>query len=102
MAEDRYYIGTDLKFKIDIRAAGFNQAEDDYELDLYTGGAEPLHFTQDDIRQDGSDFYLCVPTASLTPGPLKLVVTAHVPDTDFGDNERTEIAVKNVGYLKAV
>lgn len=102
MAEDKYYIGTDLKFRIAISAPGFNQAEDDYDIKLFTGGATPLEFDQDDIVQDGDDFYLCVPTAELSPGPLKLVITAHVPDTDFGDNERSEIAVKNIGYLKNI
>lgn len=99
--EERYYIGTDLKFKFTITAQGFNQATDEYKIDPYCGNAH-IVVTQDDIIEDGGEFFLLVDTSKLKPGPLKMVLTAFVPDDDFPSGVRKEVAVQNLAYIKTV
>ena len=101
MVDEGYYIGSDLKFQIDITATGFNQQEDDYTIDIYCGDSV-LHYDQDDVISHEGKFYLPVPTANLEPGMLRIVVTAKVPDDDFDGGIRKEIAVRNLKYLKKI
>ena len=82
MAEDRYYLGSDLKFKIEITASGFDQATDDYTIDLYCGNKKIAYTKADIVEQDGN-YYLLVDTSLLRPGTMKLVITAMVPDDTF-------------------
>lgn len=97
MLVDEYYIGSDLKFRIDISATGFNQETDPYDIDVYCGNKK-LSFTQANVKQCDDKFYLPVPTSTLSPGRLKIVITAHVPDADFSDGYRDEIVVKKLNY----
>lgn len=97
MITEEYYIGSDLKFKIDINATGFNQETDPYDIDVYCG-KKRLHFTQEHVKWCDDNFYLPVPTDKLAPGQLKIVITAHVPDDDFDDGYRDEIIVKKLRY----
>ena len=102
MAEQGYYIGEDLKFKIAISANGFSQSTDNYDIDIYCG-EQCLSFNQDDVIEDNGNFFLPVPTSNIiTPGTLKMVIKAYVPDQDFEDGYRTEIAVKTFGNLRIV
>ena len=99
MVDNGYYIGSDLKFQIDLTANGFDQNKDNYTIDFYCGD-KIMHFTQDHVISHDGHFYLPVPTDSLDPGLLRIVVTAYVPDSDFSEGIRKEIAVRNLKYLK--
>ena len=101
--EEKYYIGTDLKFALDIsvEGGGFDQASGNYDIDIYCG-SKHLHFDQSDIVQDGDDFFLCIPTKELRAGIMKMVVTAYVEDDDFPEGVRREVAVENIATLKSV
>lgn len=101
MAEDRYYLGSDLKFKIEITASGFNQATDEYHIDLYCGNKK-ISYTQADIYEEGGNYYLLVNTDLLKPGTMKLVITALVPDDSFESGVRREVEVKNIGVIKSI
>lgn len=101
MAECRYYTGSDLKFQVTITAPGFSQDCDNYDIDFYCGD-QHLAFNQDDVISNGGKFYLAIPTSSMSPGMLRMVITAYVPDTDFPGNIRKEIAVQNLGFLKSI
>ena len=102
MTNEGYYIGSGLKFRVDINVAGFDQEADNYTIDFYCGD-KVLHFPKNKVKQgaDGS-FYLPVETDSLEPGQIKIVVTAYVPDSDFDSGHRKEIAVKKLKWLKHV
>lgn len=102
MIEDGFYIGSDLKLRIDISAPGFDQYSDDYIIDLYCDNELIRTFTQDDIKYSGEYFYLPIPTEGFRPGFLRLVVTALVPDSDFSRGIRKEIAVKKLKYIKEI
>lgn len=101
MTESGYYIGEDLKFEVNLTATGFDMNRDNYKIDFYCGN-KTLHFTKSDIKTHGDKFYLPVPTANLTPGLMRMVITAYVPDSDFADGTRTEITIINLPPLKAV
>lgn len=98
-----YYKGTGLKIQIAITAEGFNQDENDYNIDIYCG-EEELNFTQDDMVPDGQGNYLLpLPTDTLTEGKIMMVVTAYVPDADFADcgGIRKEVSAPiTIGRLK--
>lgn len=101
MAEDRYYLGSDLKFKIEITASGFDQSTDDYTIDLYCGNKK-IAYTQADIVEQDGEYYLLVNTSLLKPGTMKLVITAMVPDDAFESGVRREIEVINIGTIKGI
>lgn len=102
MVDEGFYIGSDLKLRIDITATGFDQYGDDYTIDLYCDDELAKSFTQDDVRLSDGHFYLPIPADGLKPGMLRVVVTAFVPDTDFQGGIRKEIAVKRLKYLKKI
>lgn len=102
MQEEQYYIGSDLKFKVDITASGFDQDTDEYRIDLYCG-SKKISFTNEDVVVEDGNHYLLVNTDLLKPGPLMLVVTAIVPDETFPSGARREVeVVKNIGYIKGI
>lgn len=102
MNNDRFYTGDDLKFQITLTAEGFDQTSCNYNIDLYCG-KNVQHFDQDDVKE-GADgkFYLPIPKTKLSPGLMKMVITAHVPDDDFADGIRDEVEVINLGTIKSI
>jgi len=101
MTEDRYYLGSDLKFKIEVTASGFDQATDDYTVDLYCGNKKIAYTKADIVAQEGN-YYLLVNTSLLKPGTMKLVITAMVPDEAFASGVRREVEVVNIGTIKSI
>lgn len=103
MEESKYYIGTDLKFKITITAEGFSQDSDDYKVELYCGNTQITINKEDIVKDpDTDDFYMMVETSKLRPGMLRMVVTAFVPDDLFPSGVRKEVTVQNIAYIKSV
>lgn len=98
--EEKYYIGTDLKFLINIEAEGFSMDSDDYEIELRCN-SRSVTVHKEDIVEDGEDHYLCVDSTQFGSGMLQMVVYAYVPDEHFlDDHTRTEIAVVNLCELR--
>ena len=102
MENGRFYVGEDLKFQITLVAEGFNQDSDRYDLEFHCGNY--VHtYTQDDVVKgaDGNH-YLLIPTSTLAPGMMRMVITAYVPDADFQSGIRKEVEAVNLGPLKPV
>ena len=100
--KDSYYVGTDLKYLISIEASGFSMDDDDYTIVLRCNGRE-VTVTKDNIVDgEGGTHYLCVDTTQFGSGMLKMIVYAEVPDDDFADESRTEVAVFDLCELKKV
>lgn len=99
MQEEQYYTGSDLKFKIDLTASGFDQASDEYKIEV-SCGSKTVTFTDKDVKKIGNDYYLLINTDLLRAGPMKFKVTAYVPDNAFDSGVRREVDVKKVGTLK--
>lgn len=99
---ETYYIGTDLKFKIEITASGFSMDDDDFSITLICG-QEKVEYEKGDLFQDGNgDWYILIDTSQFKNGILKMVVTAEVPDEDFSgtDSLRTEMTMVNLCKLQ--
>lgn len=100
-----YYKGTDLKVQISISAEGFDQEDNNYDIDVYCG-EEVKHYNQDNVVSDGEGHYLLpLPTEELSAGKITLVITAYVPDADFADygGIRKEVSAPiKIGVLKEI
>ena len=46
--------------------------------------------------------YLLIETEGMTPGVMRMVITAYIPDEDFDDNVRKEIESLSLGPLRPV
>lgn len=91
MANDRVFVGTELKFKVEIQAAGFSMERDNFTVTIRRRSHELL-FKKEDLVTDGEGgYYVCFDTAEFGPGLINAVVTAYVPDSDFPDGLRTEV-----------
>ena len=101
MNEGRYYVGEKLKFRITLTAEGFNQEEDDYDIDFYCGDNGVQHFNQDSMKKglDGNH-YLLIDTEGMQPGVMRIVVSAYIPDADFDDGKRKEMESISLGPLR--
>lgn len=101
MAEG-FYIGTDLKFKIDIKAEGFDMEFDDFSIMLKCGN-DTLDLPDECIVSDGDGgYYILVDTSVFTSGPLQMIVTAYVPDDDFPTGIRHEVVKVDLCRIKNV
>lgn len=114
---EQYYVGTELKFLLDIDVAGLSKEEEslmDFDIELRCNGKkyqckETTRDAEGNITQLGDvvfdeegNTYLKVDTAKFGPGLLQMVLYAHVPDTDFEDNIRTEVAVVDLCRIKGI
>ena len=101
--EQAYYVGTDLKFKIELEADGFDQLDDEYEIKVVCGNKSQT-ITKEDIVTDGENFYMLIDTTQFGGGLVKVIVTAKVPDDDFTDDPwngvRREVGVEELCYIK--
>ena len=87
---DRPFIGTDLKFILEIESPGFDMDRDEFEV-LLEGGEGSVLLRKQDMVSDGENWYRCFSTKSLGAGLIRATVTAHVPDDDFEDGIRDEV-----------
>jgi hypothetical protein len=92
------YKGTELKFKVELTANGFSMAENDFEVEVKSGKTS-VTLAKEDLIVNSGDYYGIVPTDTLAPGEVKLVATAHIPDSDADDGVRNEVAVTSLCTL---
>lgn len=92
---ETYYRGTELKFKVAVTATGFSMAEDDFEIEVKSGRSS-IGMAKEDLIEKSGEYFAVIDTSELPAGTLKLVATAHVPDTDADDGIRNEVAVTNL------
>lgn len=97
-----YYIGTDLKFKINITAEGFDMSTDAFSIKLRSGNSL-IDVPNENIVSDGEDgYFLLVNTSQLKAGLLQMIVIAEVPDDDFPSGIRHEVDRVNLCTIKQV
>ena len=91
MNEDLIYIGTKLKYILEITCDGFSMDDNEFCVDLYRG-PNTLHLDKADLEHgiDGN-WYVCFDTNVLGAGVVTAKVTALVPDLDFHDGIRVEV-----------
>lgn len=92
------YIGTEVKYLVNIEADGFVMDRDDFEITLRRGTKERTFAKSELVREESVEegqtvvrFYLCFDTQEFGAGTLTCIVRAYVPDSDFPDGLRTEV-----------
>ena len=87
-----FYEGSDAKLLIDLKAIGFNQADDNYIIEVHNND-DVLTFNQNDIRDDAEgNHFLPITRDKLHAGSLVVVITVLIPDSHFPDGIRREKA----------
>ena len=99
---ERAFLGTELKFLIEIQAAGFSMADDDFTVTIKRGSKQHVFAKADLARDDEDNFYVCFDSAEFGSGVIQAVVTAYVPDTDFPDLLRTEVYMMDLLTINRV
>ena len=95
----KIYQGTEIKLNVNIEPMkGVSMESYDFKVEIYTLPSKVLTFKKSDaIRVDSNNYIVLVDTSLLGAGEIKCKVTAYIPDGDFQDGLRTEIAVTNTG-----
>ena len=88
--QDRAYIGTEMKFKVEITAAGFSMVDDDFTITLKRGTVTKT-FEKSELVYNQDGFFLCFDTSEFGTGVVTAIIRAEVPDNDFEDGYRTEV-----------
>lgn len=111
---DSVYVGTELKYLIEIEADNFSMVDDDFTVEIVRGPNHQLFAKADlvdeEYEEEDTDhntvtkhhYYVCFDTAALGIGNYYAIVTAFVPDLDFSDGFRTEVYKVELGKLMAV
>ena len=99
---DNEYLGTELKYQLNITATGFSMVDDDFTVDIVRG-PNRIHFEKADLVTDGEGHYfVCFDTTPLGAGLASIICVAYVPDEDFTDGLRTEVRKAELVTLLAV
>ena len=97
------YLGTELKLNVNIEPIG-GMTMDGYNwvAEVYCSPNKPTIIKKGNaIRVDENNYVLLVDTTNLGTGALKCKITAEIPDQDFDDSLRTEIACIDTGITIA-
>lgn len=96
---DTPYVGTELKMNVSIDPIGGLTMDDyDFVIEMYCSVKKTVVVEKkDSIRIDSSNYLVLIDTNITGAGELKCKVTAHIPDNDFPDSLRTEVAVLDTG-----
>ena len=101
ISNEEVYIGTKLKYLIEIGSAGFAMERDRFTVDILRG-QNSMHFEKFDMEMDDQgNWYVCFDTLALGTGKITAKVTAYVPDTDFEGGIRTEVTKIDLINIKA-
>lgn len=92
MAQEKAFVGTDVKFLIDICSPGFKMSDDDFSVTLSNGTHTETYAKNQMVTDPEGNYYVCFSTTSFGKGLITATVTASVPDNDFTDHYREEIA----------
>lgn len=99
MTQDYIIRGTEVKYKVDLTASGFDMDSCDFFFTIYCGG-KSLTVLKPELVTDGENWYLCFDTSGFDPGLMTVETTAFIPDTDFSEGIRTEVNSSTLGVLK--
>lgn len=101
--ENRFYsapcVGSEIKINVNVEPHGVYHLSDyDFKCRFYTTQRSFIDVTkQEMIKLDNDNYIACIDTTRLGNGEVLLVFEAHLPDNDFADGYRTEIARLSTG-----
>lgn len=85
------FIGTDLKFLIEITSPGFEMTENEFTVEIRSNKHSRVFPKSELIQDEENKFYVCFNTSEFGTGVIEMIVTALVPDIDFDDGIRSEV-----------
>ncbi len=95
MEFDGAYVGTKLKYKVEITAEGFSMDRDEFEVEIRRGKQSVVIKKQDMLIHEPEsgdmEYYIVVDTEALGSGKYEVITRAYVPDDDFEEGVRPEI-----------
>lgn len=94
------FLGTELKLNINIEPMGTtSMATYDFNIDVYTQSSNKHLIIEkaDTKRVDDDNYVVIIDTEQIGAGRVMCKVTAYLPDGDFKDRNRKEIAVVDTG-----
>lgn len=95
------FVGTELKFQLDIEAEGFSMADDDFKV-IISNYNKRKEIKKEDMKLDDNENYLfTVDTAYFGSGEYLITIIAYVPDEDFDDGIRTEVQKQVLCQVKS-
>ena len=101
MAQQKIFLGTELKLNINIEPMNRITMDDyDFEVELICGTfnkSNKVIKKEQAKRVDSNNYIVCFDTAEVGAGKLKCKVTAFLPDDDFEDGKRTEVVEIDTG-----
>lgn len=95
-------LGTEFKFNVHIEPIdGLHMSEYDFECAFYVYTNRKVVLTKKEMIQVDDDNYIAVINNAdanrIGKGHINMEVTAHIPDSDFMDELRTEKAIVCTG-----
>lgn len=104
------FLETEAKLNINIEPIDDLTMDDyDFTVDIYcNSNGNILSFNKSELtRVDENNYIAKVDTTKLDVGAIKVKITAYIPDSDFSDGFRTEVAyintrinIKNDKYIE--
>lgn len=87
-------IGTEEKFSVHVEPLdGIHVRNYDFSVKVYSNKQANVIIPKEDVIFESDDsFLITVDTSIIGLGVITIEVIAHIPDADFDDNTRTEIA----------
>lgn len=97
-------LGTELKINLHVEPInGLHMSDYDFECRFYVYTNKYVVVSKTDMKEVDSDNYIALITSELANkigrGAIKMRITAHIPDSDFPDGMRTEIAEVCTGVV---
>lgn len=91
--------GTEIKINVHIDPLGsLRMADYDFECKFYVFPKKSVIISKDNMVKVDEDNYLAiVDTTDLGIGKLHMTLTAHIPDEDFNNEIRREVACVDTG-----
>lgn len=106
------FVGTVLKYKVEITAEGFSMDEDDFKIVIRRGNQSVTLDKSDliihEVEASGSgeetvtEYYMLVDTAALGAGKYEVITYAYVPDDDVEGGIRQEITKQELIPVNAL
>ena len=97
----KVFEGTEVKLNINIEPIdGIYMKDYDFVVEFFCNSLKPKKVVinkSEAIMIDSSNYIFCVDTANVGKGKLECKVIAYIPDGDFKDGKRTEVARLSTG-----
>ncbi len=97
--KNNIFLGTELKLSIEIEPiSGLTMDDYDFNVEVFCSTKKVITFLKSEaVRVDSWNYIVLADTSVLGAGDVKCKVTAYIPDGDFKDHLRTEVACIDTG-----